>query len=145
MISLTLSNAFTKLTFISNWIAKQASRPLALVLALLLIIIWLSSGPFFTFNETWLLLINTTLTIITFLMVFIIQSTQARENRALNLKVDELLRSSEKAENGLMAVEEVLDADLEKLKDQYSKMGKDERDKGIELIINLPPENPPKN
>jgi low affinity Fe/Cu permease len=85
---------------------------LAFFAALGLILIWLISGPFFGFSDTWQLVINTGTTIITFLMVFLIQNTQNRETKAINLKLDELIRAVEKARNNMVDLENASDEEL---------------------------------
>ncbi|MBE1188785.1 low affinity iron permease family protein, partial [Escherichia coli] len=91
-----------------------------------LILAWAISGPFFDFNDTWQLVINTSTTIVTFLMVFLIQNTQNRDTDALHIKIDELLRSTRRAHNALLGLDD-LDADtLRELRERYQRMG--ERD-----------------
>lgn len=92
--------------------------------ALLLIIGWAVSGPLFGFSETWQLVINTTTTIITFLMVFIIQHAQNKENRALQLKLDELIAAVDGASNRLIDVEDLSDRELEELYKRYQHLAK---------------------
>ncbi|HUS66241.1 MAG TPA: low affinity iron permease family protein [Kofleriaceae bacterium] len=92
--------------------------------ALILILVWAVSGPLFGFSETWQLVINTTTTIITFLMVFIIQHAQNKENRALQLKLDELIAAVEGASNRLIDVEDLSDRELEELYKRYQHLAK---------------------
>ena len=107
---------------LSNW----SGRPPTFVIALGLILAWAISGPFFDFNDTWQLVINTSTTIVTFLMVFLIQNTQNRDTDALHIKIDELLRSTRRAHNALLGLDD-LDADtLRELRERYQRMG--ERD-----------------
>ncbi len=104
---------------LSNW----AGRPPTFVVALGLILLWAISGPFFDFNDTWQLVINTSTTIVTFLMVFLIQNTQNRDTDALHIKIDELLRSTRRAHNALLGLDD-LDADtLRELRQRYQHMG----------------------
>ena len=130
-------NLFTRF---ATSIARTVAKPLAFILALFTIILWLIFGPIFEYSDKWLLIINTVATVVTFLMTFIIQNTQNRESRALHLKVDELIRSTEEARNTIMAVEEMNEADLEKIKEHYNLLGKQERDDagGIENIVEAP-------
>ena len=101
-------------TRFANATAKIAGSPGAFLLAVMLIFVWAVSGPLFGFSETWQLVINTGTTIITFLMVFLIQNTQNRDGYALQTKLDELIRSSN-AENIFMGIEKLTDKELEEL------------------------------
>ena len=87
------------------------------------VLIWALSGPFFAFSDTWQLVINTSTTVITFLMVFLIQNTQNRETRAIHAKLDELIVNEEKARNELVLAEDLSDQQLEDLKAQYEDVG----------------------
>ena len=91
-------------------------------MALGLIIVWAASGPFFKFSETWQLVINTGTTIVTFLMVFLIQNTQNRDARAMHLKLDELIRAIENADEQLIRAEDETDEELATLKAQYQAL-----------------------
>jgi low affinity Fe/Cu permease len=93
--------------------------PWAFVLALLVIAVWAVSGPVFRFSDTWQLLINTGTTIVTFLMVFIIQNTQNRDARAIHLKLDELLRAVHGARTGMIDLENLTDEELDILQEQF--------------------------
>ena len=97
----------------SHWFSRAASkisdfagRPWAFLMAMLVIVVWVVTGPIFGFSDTWQLVINTGTTIVTFLMVFLIQNTQNRDARAIHLKLDELLRATPKARNEFMEAEE---------------------------------------
>ncbi len=92
--------------------------------ALLIIIVWILSGPIFNFSDTWQLVINTSTTIITFLMVFLIQNSQNREANATQLKLDELIRAITRARNSLVALEELSDDELEKLQEEFRNLQK---------------------
>ena len=87
-----------------------------------MIIVWAISGPFFKFSETWQLVINTGTTIVTFLMVFLIQNTQNRDSEALHLKLDELIRVLEKADNTLIEAEDDTEQQLQQLKEKYRRL-----------------------
>jgi len=89
------------------------------------VLLWGVSGPHFHFSNTWQLVINTTTTIITFLMVFLIQNTQNRDTRAINLKLDEIIRSSKHAHNELIDIEKLSDKDLEELAQHYEHIRKE--------------------
>jgi low affinity Fe/Cu permease len=94
----------------------------AFTAALLVIVIWLVTGPVFHFSNTWQLIINTATTIITFLMVFLIQNTQNRDAKAVHLKLDELIRAIKNARNELVDLEELSDDELQKLEQQFRNM-----------------------
>ncbi len=89
------------------------------IIATLGVIIWGISGPFFGFSDTWQLVINTATTVLTFLMVFLIQNTQNRDAQAIHLKLDELIRSLEQARNELIDIEESEDLDISKYEDEF--------------------------
>lgn len=93
--------------------------PWAFVVALLVIVVWAATGPTFHYSDTWQLIINTGTTIVTFLMVFIIQNTQNRDAKAVHLKLDEIIRSIKGARNELVDLEELSDEDLKKLEEQF--------------------------
>jgi low affinity Fe/Cu permease len=92
--------------------------------AVLVILIWILTGPTFHFSDTWQLVINTTTTIVTFLMVFLIQNTQNRDAKAVHLKLDELIRALKGARNQLVDLENLSDEDLKKLQTQFRRMRK---------------------
>lgn len=106
--------------------AKQTSnltgKPLTFSIAVLLLIVWAVTGPLFHFSDTWQLVINTLTTIITFLMVFLIQNTQNRDTAALQVKLDELIRATQGAHNVLLDLEELEDHELEKIRRRYEKL-----------------------
>lgn len=93
-------------------------------IALGVILLWAITGPFFNFSDTWQLVINTTTTIITFLMVFLIQNTQNRDAKAFHLKLDELIRSTSKARNALVNLENLTDEELSNLQKEFEKVQK---------------------
>jgi low affinity Fe/Cu permease len=103
-------------TRIAGAIAAQAGRPLTFVLALACILIWAATGPLFGFSETWQLVINTGTTIITFLMVFLVQNTQNRDASAMQAKLDELLRSIEAARPDFIGIEHLTDSQIEQIR-----------------------------
>jgi low affinity Fe/Cu permease len=92
--------------------------------AVLVILVWLLTGPTFHFSDTWQLIINTATTIITFLMVFLIQNTQNRDAKAVHLKLDEIIRAIKGARNELVDLEELSDEDLKKLEEQFQRLRK---------------------
>lgn len=99
----------------ANKTARATGSPIAFLLCVAGVLLWGVSGPFFGFSETWQLVINTSTTIITFLMVFLIQNTQNRDGAALQTKLDELIRASSDAENDFMGIEKLTDRELEAL------------------------------
>ncbi|AXM94811.1 low affinity iron permease family protein [Pseudomonas plecoglossicida] len=112
---------------LANW----TGRPMSFGIALLLILAWGISGPLFDFNDTWQLVINTSTTIITFLMVFLIQNTQNRDNDELHIKIDELLRTTHRAHKALLDLEDMDPAQLHALRKQYQRMGEHGDDKQV--------------
>ncbi len=92
------------------------------IVALMLIVVWLLSGPFFSFSDTWQLVINTTTTIVTFLMVFLIQNTQNRDSHAIHLKLDELIRANAHARNRLLALEDLSDEAMLSLQLEFERI-----------------------
>lgn len=107
---------------IAHKVSCMMGTPWSFMLSLLIIIIWVISGPFFGFSDTWQLIINTGTTIITFLMVFLIQNTQNRDARAIHLKLDELIRASKKARNSLLDLEAMTDEEMDKLQAEFDKL-----------------------
>ena len=103
-------------------VTKATGSPWAFIIAFLIIIVWAVSGPIFNFSDTWQLVINTGTTIITFLMVFVIQQSQNKDTIALQLKLNELIAVNEKASNRLIDVEELTTEELEALKKFYVKL-----------------------
>ncbi|MDR6914803.1 low affinity Fe/Cu permease [Pseudomonas sp. 3296] len=112
-----------KFAKISQKLALWAGSPKTFMGALILIILWAASGPIFGFNDTWQLVINTSTTIITFLMVFLIQNTQNRDTDILHLKIDELLRVNKEAQNAMLGLELLDLKQLEALRRHYRAMG----------------------
>jgi low affinity Fe/Cu permease len=114
--------------------AHYSGRPTTFILAVSIVLIWGLSGPFMGFSEVWQLTINTGTTIITFLMVFIIQSTQNRDTAALHIKLDELIRTTQAAHNSLLNLEELSEEELDKLRKRYIALARNAKDDGIELV-----------
>ncbi|MDF3073929.1 MAG: hypothetical protein K0S54_1596 [Alphaproteobacteria bacterium] len=112
-------NLFTRVT---RSVGKVTGRPLSFCLALAVIIVWATTGPLFGFSDTWQLVINTGTTIITFLMVFLIQATQNRDQMALQLKLDELIRCVEGAHNAMLDLEELTEQEIETVHAHYTKL-----------------------
>lgn len=111
--------------------AKKVSRacghPVAFAVAVGTLVVWGISGPFFGFSDTWQLIINTGTTIVTFLMVFLIQNTQNRDSEALHVKLDELIRANKGAHNALLDLEELEEEELDRIRDDYEKLARTAR------------------
>lgn len=107
--------------------ARALGSPWAFLVAVASIAIWAVSGPYFHFSQTWQMLINSTTTVVTFLMVFLLQSTQMRDTRALHLKLDELLRAVNEARTGLVGLERLPDQRLEELTEEFTEIADHER------------------
>jgi low affinity Fe/Cu permease len=112
-------------TRFANGVAHAAGRPVAFVLCCLAIVVWASSGPLFGFSDTWQLVINTGTTIVTFLMVFLIQNTQNRDGAAIQAKLDELIRVSE-ARNRFIGIEHLTDEEVEALRGRCEREALDQ-------------------
>jgi low affinity Fe/Cu permease len=104
--------------------ARHSGDPLAFGVAGLLIVVWLATGPLFHWSDTWQLAVNTATTIVTFLMVFLIQNTQNRDSMAVQLKLDELIRAVEGAHNSLLDLEELTQEDLERIRARYEELAR---------------------
>ena len=102
--------------------SKMLGHPLAFGIAVLIVIGWAISGPLFQFSNTWQLVINTGTTIITFLMVFLIQNSQNRDSEAMQVKLDELIRALKGADNSLLDTENLTQEELQRMQDHYAKM-----------------------
>jgi low affinity Fe/Cu permease len=102
--------------------AEIVGRSSAFIIAVVLLAVWASTGPLFHFSDTWQLIINTSTTIVTFLMVFLIQNTQNREAQAMHLKLDELIRASKGARNSLLALESMSGDQLRALQHEFEGM-----------------------
>jgi low affinity Fe/Cu permease len=107
--------------------------------ALLVILVWLLTGPTFHFSDTWQLIINTGTTIVTFLMVFLIQNTQNRDAKAMHLKLDEVIRALKDARNELVDLEDLSDEDLKKLEGQFQRLRKRAEEDGNQLSRDIEP------
>jgi low affinity Fe/Cu permease len=104
--------------------ARASGRPAAFGLAALVILVWLVTGPIFHFSDTWQLVINTGTTIVTFLMVFLIQCTQNRDSEAVQVKLDELIRAIDGAHNALLDLEELEEDELDRIRAKYVLLAK---------------------
>lgn len=107
--------------------SRATGRPATFALAVGTVIVWAVSGPLFRFSDTWQLVINTGTTIVTFLMVFLIQNTQNRDSAAMHIKMDEVIRALGGAHNAVLDLEELGDEELEKVRQRYEAIAKDAR------------------
>jgi len=112
--------------------------PWAFVMAILVIVVWAATGPTFHFSDTWQLIINTGTTIVTFLMVFIIQNTQNRDAKAVHLKLDEIIRAIKGARNELVDLEELSDEELKKLEEQFRRLRMKAENHGVNRRHKMP-------
>jgi low affinity Fe/Cu permease len=106
----------------ANAVSNIVGTPWIFIIAVLIVVVWAVSGPMFGFSDTWQLVINTGTTIITFLMVFLIQNTQNRDAKAIHLKLDELIRGVKGARTGLVNLEELSDLELENLHKEFERI-----------------------
>ena len=114
--------------------SRLAGRPTTFNLAVLVLVIWLVTGPLFGFSDTWQLVINTGTTIVTFLMVFLIQNTQNRDTEALHIKLDELIRATQGAHNMLLDLEEMEERQLDEFRQRYvtlARLARQQRAQGV--------------
>lgn len=122
-----MSKSSTWFLRFSNALALFAGRASTFAVAALLIVAWAASGPLFHFSDTWQLVVNTSTTIITFLMVFLIQNTQNRDTAAMQIKLDELIRAIDGAHNALLDLEELDEKHLESFRKKYKKLAEEAR------------------
>ena len=115
---------FTRLT---KGTARATGRPATFSIAVAVVVVWAVTGPLFGFSDTWQLVINTATTIVTFLMVFLIQSTQNRDGEAVQVKLDEIIRAIGNAQNELLDLEELEERDLDRIRDGYRAMAREAR------------------
>ena len=119
------ARAFDRL---AKWASRASGRPAAFTLAALVIAAWIVTGPFFGYSDTWQLVINTATTVVTFLMVFLIQNTQSRDTEAMQIKLDELIRATEAASNALLDLEELDEATLDRYRQAYEQLARKSRE-----------------
>lgn len=112
----------TTYTQFTKSFSQLAGKSTTFVFAIFIIILWLITGPLFDFSDTWQLVINTATTIVTFIMVFVIQNTQNRDTEAMQVKLDELIRVSKQAKNSLLDLEDLDEDEIEKLRGTYLKL-----------------------
>ena len=131
---MTPTMSSSRFTDFAKAISRATGRPSAFLLAFATIVVWLVTGPLFGFSDTWQLVINTGTTIVTFLMVFLIQNTQNRDSEALQIKLDELIRVTEGAHNALLNLEDLEEQELDKIRSSYCELADKAREdlrKGI--------------
>jgi len=116
---MSLSDPFARF---AKWTARTSGHPSTFGLAVGVILLWAITGPIFRFSDTWQLVINTATTIVTFLMVFLIQNTQNRDGAAVQLKLDELIRAMKGAQNTVLKLEDMSEEELERLKAHYYQL-----------------------
>ena len=121
-------------------VVRASGHPMAFSVALGIIVVWLLTGPIFHFNNTWLLVIDTVGNLITFLMIFLIRNAQNRESEAVQLKLDELIRATQAATNSLLDIEELSEAELDKIKARFERLARKAR---IDTDVGQPVESPP--
>jgi low affinity Fe/Cu permease len=118
-----------RFSYLARRIAVLAGRPATFLLAVAAVVLWALCGPLFGYTDTWQLMINTTTTIITFLMVFIIQNTQNRDTEAMQVKLDELIRATQGAHNALLDLEDLEEEQLERYRRRYEALAAQAREK----------------
>lgn len=123
----TKSNSW--FTHFAKWTARMTGRPATFACAVAVILVWAVTGPLFKFSDTWQLVINTGTTIVTFLMVFLIQNTQNRDSEAMQVKLDELIRATTGAHNALLDLEELEERDLDRIRANYERLALQSRAK----------------
>jgi low affinity Fe/Cu permease len=126
-----MNEIFSKL---ATTVARQAGRPMVFAIACLFLVVWAAWGPFADYSETWQLIVNTATTIVTFLMVFLIQNTQNRDGMALQIKLDELIRAIDNARDDFIDLEALSEKQLDQLREKLSHLGEHARAHGIPEI-----------
>ena len=115
-------NPRSTFTRLAQWCATMTGRPIAFCIAFAMIAVWLITGPVFGFSDTWQLIINTSTTIITFLMVFLIQNSQNRDTQAIQIKLDELIRATQGAHVALLDLEKLSEEELGEIRKDYAHL-----------------------
>jgi low affinity Fe/Cu permease len=124
---MSVTKTKSKFARFAQFAARATGKPLAFLLAALSIVIWAALGPLFGFSDTWQLVINTGTTVVTFLMVFLIQNTQNRDSEAMQIKLDELIRAVNGAHNALLDLEELDEKELHTIRTNYEKLAEKAR------------------
>jgi low affinity Fe/Cu permease len=120
-------------------VVRASGHPLAFAIAVGVIVIWALTGPWFHFGNTWLLVINTVASIVTFLMIFLVRSAQNRESEAVQLKLDELIRATKEARNTLLDIEELSEAELDRIKTRFERLARKAREESSPVPTGLNP------
>jgi len=120
---------------IASYIAHQTGRPITFLVAVSIVVCWALTGPIFNYSDTWQLIINTGTTIVTFLMVFVIQNSQNRDGAALQVKMDELIRSSH-AHNRFIGIEHLTDEEIEEYRQNCASLAKKATDRAAARALN---------
>lgn len=107
---------------LAKWTSTTAGHPATFIMSVGIIVVWAMLGPFYNYSDTWQLVINTGTTIITFLMVFLIQNTQNRDSQAVQIKLDELIRATKGAHNSLLMLEELQERELALIRSKYQEL-----------------------
>jgi low affinity Fe/Cu permease len=113
---------------VAQWTAQQCGRASTFILACVIIIVWAVTGPVFNYSDTWQLIINTGTTIVTFLMVFLMQNTQNRDTVSIQLKLDELIRANENARNAMLSLEDLTEDQLKRIKATFAHLAESPSD-----------------
>lgn len=116
------NSGIQKFNKFSHWVTKATGSPYAFLIAIVIVLVWGIMGPFFNYSEVWQLVINTGTTIVTFLMMFVIQQSQNKDTMALHLKLNELIAANKETSNRLIASEDLTDEELEMIKKYYKKI-----------------------
>jgi low affinity Fe/Cu permease len=122
------AKSHSRFTHFTKWTARATGRPSAFVIAAAIVVVWALTGPIFGYSDTWQLVINTSTTVVTFLMVFLIQSTQNRDTEAAQVKLDELIRVVDGAHNALLDLEELEEKELDAICARYRQIAKRARE-----------------
>lgn len=120
-------NTQTWYAHFTKYFARLSGKSTTFIMAITLIALWLITGPFFQYSNTWQLVINTATTIITFIMVFVIQNTQNRDTEAIQVKLDELIRATQGAHNALLDLEELEDDQIDAFREEYELLAREAR------------------
>jgi low affinity Fe/Cu permease len=115
---------------VAHWAAQQSGRAHTFILAGTVIVVWAATGPIFNYSDTWQLIINTGTTIVTFLMVFLLQNTQTRDTAAIQLKLDELIRTNDKARKTMLSLEDLSEEQLDRLKSAFERLSEGHEARG---------------
>jgi low affinity Fe/Cu permease len=122
---------------LAKWTARAAGHPATFVGAVVVIILWAILGPYFRFSDTWQLVINTGTTVVTFLMIFLVQNTQNRDSAAVQLKLDELIRATQGAHNAFLDLEELTEEELSRIRVKYEALADQARQNRLQGLLDV--------